>query len=212
MTQTPVRKVTFAEFLDYDAADHRIELENGEIITMPTGSPLHIAIIRFLFTTLENEIKGNHLPFEIFPGGIGVRTGLRTSREPDLCILHREEWDALRKQNPLSAIVERPPLLVVEVVSPGNGNRDRPKGALRDRDYHTKRREYAEMGIPEYWIVDPEEQKMVLCVVVGQSYQLTELQGQSLIRSTLLPQLVLRAEQLFNLEHPPKAVVTFLRG
>ncbi|WP_460194305.1 Uma2 family endonuclease [Thermosynechococcus sp. FA-CM-4201] len=191
MTQTPVKKVTFAEFLDYDAADHRIELEDGEIITMPTGSPLHIAIIRFLFTTLENEIKANHLPFEIFPGGIGVRTGLRTSREPDLCILHCEDWDALRKQNPLSAIVERPPLLVVEVVSPGNVN--------RDREYHTKRREYAEMGIPEYWIVDPEEQKVVLCVLVGQSYQLTELQGQSLIRSTLLPQLVVTAEQLFNL-------------
>lgn len=191
MTQTPVKKVTFAEFLDYDAVDHRLELEDGEIITMPTGSPLHIAIIRFLFTTLENEIKANHLPFEIFPGGIGVRTGLRTSREPDLCILHREDWDALRKQNPLSAIVERPPLLVVEVVSPGNIN--------RDRDYHTKRREYAEMGIPEYWIVDPAEQKVVLCVLVGQSYQLTELAGQSLIRSTLLPQLVLTAEQLFNL-------------
>lgn len=191
MTQTPVRKVTFAEFLDYDAADHRIELENGEIITMPTGSPLHIAIIRFLFTTLENEIKVNHLPFEIFLGGIGVRTGLRTSRELDLCILHREDWDALRKQNPLSAIVERLPLLVVEVVSPGNVN--------RDRDYHTKRREYAEMGIPEYWIIDPEEHKVVLCVLVGQSYQLTELAGQSLIRSTLLPQLVLTAEQLFNL-------------
>lgn len=189
MTQTPVKKVTFADFLDYDAADHRIELEDGEIITMPTGSPLHIAIIRFLFTTLENEIKANHLPFEIFPGGIGVRTGLRTSREPDLCILHREDWDALRKQNPLSAIVERPPLLVVEVVSPGNVN--------RDRDYHTKRREYAEMGIPEYWII--EEQKVVLCVLVGQSYQLTELAGQSLIRSTLLPQLVVTAEQLFNL-------------
>lgn len=191
MTQTPFKKVTFAEFLDYDAPDHRLELEDGEIITMPTGSPLHIAIIRFLFTTLENEIKANHLPFEIFPGGIGVRTGLRTSREPDLCILHREDWDALRKQNPLSAIVERPPLLVVEVVSPGNIN--------RDRDYHTKRREYAEMGIPEYWIVDPAEQKVVLCVLVGQSYQLTELAGQSLIRSTLLPQLVLTAEQLFNL-------------
>lgn len=86
---------------------------------MPSGSPLHIAIIRFVFTTLENEIKAKHLPFEIFPGGIGVRTGLRTSREPDLCILHRADWDALRKQNPLSAIVERLPLLVIEVVSPG---------------------------------------------------------------------------------------------
>ncbi|AXY67471.1 Uma2 family endonuclease [Thermosynechococcus sichuanensis E542] len=65
--------------------------------------------------------------------------------------MHCEDWNALRKQNPLSAIVERPPLLVIEVVSLGNID--------RDRDYHTKRREYAEMGI----LIDPEEQKVVLC-------------------------------------------------
>lgn len=55
------------------------------------------------------------------------------------------------------------------------------------------------MGIPEYWIIDPEEQKVVLCFLGDQSYQLTELQGQSLIQSKLLPQLVLTAEQIFNL-------------
>jgi Uma2 family endonuclease len=38
------------------------------------------------------------------------------------------------------------PDLVVEVVSP-----DDP-----DRDYVTKKKEYAEAGIPEYWIVDPD--------------------------------------------------------
>ncbi|MFN4067327.1 MAG: hypothetical protein ACK4K5_08965 [Thermosynechococcus sp.] len=65
----------------------------------------------------------------------------------------------------------------------------------RDRDYHTKRREYAEMGI----LIDPEEQKVVLCFLGGQSYQLAKWERQSLIPSKLLPQLVLTAEQTFNL-------------
>lgn len=177
--------------MDYDAGDNRIELEDGKIIIMPTGSPLHAQIIRFLFTVIEGYIKARDLQLEIFPGGIGVRTGMRTSREPDLCILHREDWEALRKQSPLSAIVERPPLSVVEVVSPDNIN--------RERNYHIKRQEYAEMGIPEYWIIDPDERKVTICCLAGQSYQITEWQGQSVIRSNLLPKLPLTAEELFNL-------------
>ena len=190
MAQAQIKKFTFAEFLDYKAEDSHIELEEGEIIIMPPGSPLHIQIIRFLFTIIEAYIKANNLPLEIFPGGIGVRTGIRTSREPDLCILHREDWEALRKQNPLSAIVERPPLLVIEVVSPGAVN--------RERDYYTKRREYAEMGIPEYWIIDPEEKKVTICLLMGQCYQIAQWQGQATIQSNLLPKLVLTAEELFK--------------
>jgi Uma2 family endonuclease len=41
-----------------------------------------------------------------------------------------------------------PPRLVVEVVSPGKKD--------RDRDYIAKRQQYAERGIPEYWLIDPE--------------------------------------------------------
>ena len=47
---------------------------------------------------------------------------------------------------------DRPPL---EVVSPGN----------RPHDFETKRREYAEAGIPEYWMVDPEENGITVLVL-----------------------------------------------
>ena len=191
MAQTQVKKFTFAEFLDYDAEDYRVELENGEIIIMPTASPQHTEIIRFLYSLIQQYIKDHNLSLEIFPGGIGVRTGIRSSREPDLCILHREEWEALRKQNPKSAIVERPPLLVIEVVSPGSEN--------RERDYRKKWGEYLQMGIPEYWIVDPEEQKVTVCLLEDNSYVSTEYTGQSPIRSGLLTDLTLNVEQLSRL-------------
>jgi Uma2 family endonuclease len=41
-----------------------------------------------------------------------------------------------------------PPLLVVEIVGPGD--------LQRDRDYIAKRMQYQDRGIPEYWIVDPQ--------------------------------------------------------
>ncbi len=43
-----------------------------------------------------------------------------------------------------------PPRLGVEVVSPG--------AIARTRDYERKRAQYEAIGIPAYWIIDPEQQ------------------------------------------------------
>lgn len=51
--------------------------------------------------------------------------------------------------------------LVVEVVSP-----DDP-----DRDYTTKREDYAQAGVLEYWIVDPQEEKTTVLHLVEARYE-----------------------------------------
>src|SRR5205823_1127269 len=53
--------------------------------------------------------------------------------------------------------------LVMEVVSPD------PKS--RNRDLVKKRREYARAGIPEYWIVDPQEQRITVLTLADRTYQ-----------------------------------------
>lgn len=55
-----------------------------------------------------------------------------------------------------------PPLLVIEVVSPGE--------LQRNRDYITKRLQYQDCGIPEYWIVDPEAQIILLLKLTRNTY------------------------------------------
>jgi Uma2 family endonuclease len=45
-----------------------------------------------------------------------------------------------------------PPLLVIEVVTPGE--------LQREWDYIAKRIQYQNCAIPEYWIVDPETQSV----------------------------------------------------
>ncbi len=47
-----------------------------------------------------------------------------------------------------------PPLLVIEVVSPGE--------IPRERDYIAKRTQYQDCGIPEYWIVDPQTKTILV--------------------------------------------------
>lgn len=191
MIQTAVKKLTFADYLDYtDGTDFRNELEGGDIIVMPTASPLHAEIIRLLFLLMNQEILRLGRKDRVFATGVGIRTGIRTSREPDVCIIHAEDWDALRKQNPKSAIVERPPLLVVEVVSPGEDN--------RERDYKLKVREYQELGIPEYWIVDPEEQKVTVFILQNRgAYQASEFKGIDIIKSQYFSALELVVDHLF---------------
>ena len=52
--------------------------------------------------------------------------------------------------------------LVMEVVS--------GDAASRTRDYEDKRRDYAEAGIPEYWIVDPAERRILVLSLEGDHY------------------------------------------
>ena len=80
-----------------------------------------------------------------------------------------------------------PPALVIEIVSPGQEN--------RDRDYRYKRTEYAARGISEYWIIDPLQQ-VTLCLWVNGQYEDTVYTGDVAIRSTSAPEFDLSAAQI----------------
>jgi Uma2 family endonuclease len=49
----------------------------------------------------------------------------------------------------------------MEVISPENPT----------HDYQTKRTEYAQAGIPEYWIIDPQQNLVTVLVLRGKDYQ-----------------------------------------
>lgn len=51
----------------------------------------------------------------------------------------------------------------MEIVSDGAEN--------RKRDLETKRQEYAKARIAEYWIVDPQEQRVTVLTLDGQTYR-----------------------------------------
>jgi Uma2 family endonuclease len=81
-----------------------------------------------------------------------------------------------------------PPTLVIESVSPGH--------ELHDR--RTKRRWYAEFGVPNYWILDSFARSLQCMSLSGPDYELdTEGQGQEQIRPFLFPKLVLSLGQLW---------------
>ena len=187
MVQLLTKTYSFEEYLVYDdGTDNKYELVNGELKLMPTASGFHALILHFLFTILEQEINKLKQQWKVIPGTVGVRTAKRKSRIPDLIILSEEQCQEIRKMS--TAVLENPPLLAIEIVSPNNS----------DDDYRYKRSEYAVREIPEYWIIDPEIEKISVLLLVSGFYEVTEFTGEQEIKSLLFPELTLTAKQIFN--------------
>jgi Uma2 family endonuclease len=114
-----------------------------------------------------------------------VRTAPRRARLPDLCVVSVE---VVREYLDTSAVIESGAILAIELVSPESIK----------RDYRFKRAEYAAFGIPEYWIVDPIEQKVTLLLLVEGLYEEMVYRGNDLIVSQAFPELKLTVNQVLK--------------
>jgi Uma2 family endonuclease len=70
--------------------------------------------------------------------------------------------------------------------------------ASRDRDYIEKRREYAQRGIPEDWIIDPMAAAVRVLTRVGETYQDQTFVGADKLVSPSFAALALTAEQILT--------------
>jgi Uma2 family endonuclease len=187
MLETATKTYSFQDYLDFkEPSDLKYELFNGNLIPMPPASGLHALILLFLFKALSAEIQRLQLDWVVLPGNVGVRTGITKSRIPDLMVITETQRQFLRTLS--SAILEEPPVLAVEIVSPNNP----------DDDYRYKRSEYAALEIPEYWIIDPQELKVSVLTLVSGFYDMIELKGENRIDSPSFPELTLTVEQILN--------------
>lgn len=85
------------------------------------------------------------------------------------------------------------PILVVEVVSSSDSDKK-----SRDRDYIEKRNEYAARGIPEYWIVDPIEEIVLVLGLQSGEYSSRSFTGEMTIVSSSFPALNIIAKQVLS--------------
>ncbi|MCW6049314.1 Uma2 family endonuclease [Lyngbya sp. CCAP 1446/10] len=194
MIQAHKPKLTFEEYLTYeDDTDNRYELINGELITLPPESGPNNFIANYLLFTLASS---GFIPLMLIRTHMCeiqvpiLREGDAANRYPDLVILQPEH--ILLTASRLTITLDMPPpQLVVEVVSPGRVG--------RDRDYISKRAQYAARGIPEYWIVDPQEEIVaVLRLESGEYVEVGMFQGEQALVSPTFPQLNLTARQVLG--------------
>lgn len=134
----------------------RVELSDGCLEVLPMPTEAHQLILAFLLEALVAFVRPRGLGI-VLPSGLPVRLRPGKMREPDIVFLRKEHASRRRRQYWEGAD------LVMEIVSPD------PKD--RKRDYETKRREYARAGIAEYWIIDPEEKRVLVLTLEGNRYR-----------------------------------------
>jgi Uma2 family endonuclease len=193
MTIATTKRITLAEYLTYDdGTDTRYELVDGELTSMSLGTGEHGDISEFLNDEFKTEIKRLGLDWISKDMKIGIQsprgTRWETARVPDVVVLPLEQWNSLKKRESLIPLNEPPPLLVVEVVSPSTVS----------VDYRAKHSEYAVLDIPEYWIVDPIDLKVTVCVLKDGAYSDEVFVGDLTIVSPTFPELRLKALEVLN--------------
>jgi Uma2 family endonuclease len=183
-----IQKMTLAEFLAYDdGTDKLYELENGELIDMPSESEINRRIAMFLSIYFSQlGIPAYRLTMKTEMAVSGSRVSVRV---PDLLVLSEELATAMDGATRSIVLMDMPPpLLVVEVVSPNQ----------EKRDYRYKRTEYAARGIAEYWIVDPIAQKVTVLEWVEGLYEEKVFGGDTKIESSVLGSIDLTVDRVLQ--------------
>ncbi|MBE9031923.1 Uma2 family endonuclease [filamentous cyanobacterium LEGE 11480] len=190
MTIATPKRLTIEEYLGYDdGTDTPYMLRDGVLVTMGAESDRNVSVAMFLISIFLQV-----LPYSLLRRGteIAVPGTNAETRYPDLMVLTEECRSALAGAKRSLITFEMPaPALVVEVVS--NSEQDK---ASRDRDYEDKRTEYAGRGIPEYWIVDPVKQVVLVLTLVDDAYEAVEFMGEQAIVSQTFSELTLTTTQI----------------
>jgi len=195
---------SFDEFISWypEHSEVRYELHDGVIIEMPKPKGKHSnltgSLIEQLLIVIRQMGKGGiwTIPRESIVKPNREKSGY----EPDIIVLNRDLL-GLESRWESESIIQHPDLvkLIVEVVSTN----------WRD-DYYNKLRDYEEMGIEEYWIVDyaalgprklignPKQPTFFVCSLVDGEYQMTPFTEDTPIVSPNFPQFNLSAQDIFN--------------
>ena len=94
--------------------------------------------------------------------------------------LELEPEEHIRYELENGELVEMPPEIVIEVVSPGKKN--------ANRNYRQKRAQYQARGISEYWIVDPLAEKITILSLNEWLYDEAVFTGADILKSPWLEQ------------------------
>ena len=180
----PKAPVTFEEFLAWADEDSRAEWVDGEIIVMSPASLDHQDLLFFLGRVIAAYVEA-HRRGRVFLAPILMRLPTRPSgREPDLLFVSNEHADRLHP-----TYVDGPADLVVEIVSPDSVERDR-------RDKYL---EYEAAGVPEYWLLDPDQRRAdFFCLGPEGRYHAAPVDETGVFRSRVVPGFWLRVAWLWQ--------------
>ena len=166
----PTTGLTYEDYLK-TSDDERWELLNGELLMVPSRDTVHQGVLTHLATLLHTFVQESDLG-RVYLAPTDVVLSDTNVVQPDLLFLSRE-----REQIITYANIQGAPDLAVEIVSPSTDERDRT----------VKRKLYAEHGVKEYWLVDPDAMTVTVLVLQESDFEEAGVysKGQTLTSPTL---------------------------
>ena len=159
----------------------RAELIEGEIYVSPSPRPWHQIVLLNIATAFRAFVLSGRFG-QTFVAPLDVHLPSGDIVQPDVIFVSNAN------QSIIQDWIRGTPDLLVEVISPGSPERDRI----------VKRRLYAENGVKEYWIVDPEARSVeVLTVADGAYVSHGYFEGEGAVTSRVLGDLSLPLAEIF---------------
>lgn len=183
----PTEPISYEAFLEWADEDTWAEWVDGHVIVMSPVSTRHQDIAGFFETLLRIYSEERDLG-HVFSAPYQMK--LDNGREPDVLFVAEEHSDRLQEN-----YLDGPADLVVEIVSPTSGPRDRG-----DKFY-----EYEAGGVPEYWLVDPEREQLEVYQRVDERYRPVRADEDGAYHSEAVPGFWLKDDWLWQ-EPLPKTL------
>lgn len=148
---------TYQDYLDIPG-DDRYELINGEFILVSAPNESHQMASMGFSLEVGGFVRDGGLgkvyaaPFEVVltdPEGVNII-------HPDIIFVSREREHIITRAN-----IQGAPDLIVEILSPSTGRRDRT----------VKLDLYAHHGVGEYWLADPDAQTVTVMLLKDGEYE-----------------------------------------
>ncbi len=184
MVPQTATRMTYEELMALPDDGRRYELIEGELVLNPAPNLRHQAIIGNLYLALRLYLD-QHRSGKVFVAAVDVVLSIENVLEPDVIVVLADRVSRLQKKN-----VQGAPNIAIEVLSEGS----------RRKDEVIKRRLYERFGVDEYWIVDPQIDRVKIYRRVGDAFDRaieisTDTGGT--ITSPLLPEFALDVNLVF---------------
>ena len=166
------KTVTYEEWLHLPEVEDAIEeVVDGVIHIMPPAKWKHSLVVQRLSDALRDQVDRHKVMVVTAQFGLIIRKKPLTSRVPDLAVFK------------IATIVERDgyihsaPQLVVEARSAGNTRREREEKVAN----------YASLGIPEIWAINPDPRTIDVWYVDDGQLRVEVTLAEGLLKPRLFP-------------------------
>ncbi len=160
----------------------RYEILGGDLAVSLSPKPKHQSIIRQLSEFCVNvQLRGLGT---WYPSPLDVILNEYNVVQPDVLFIRADRLHIVTDAN-----VQGAPDLVVEVLSAGT----------RERDLGVKAHLYARFQVPEYWVVDPEEETVTVYRLTEDGYHIVgSFRSGDMVDSPLFPDIPLVVADVFR--------------